>query len=206
MNSFYPYPVDRKPLKPSSYAKLKDVVTKFNSIHKMFDYRHRYGFVVITNELINSLARVLQSHSVLDVGSGTGYLTYRLAQKGINIEACDIDKTGDTYSFNKIWQLDHNKCATEIMHNYSAVILSWPPYDESMALTIAEHVTTQLFIYQGEWLGGCTADDAFFDYLTNNFDEQPSLTKLLNEYHLQFMGVHDHWSVYRRKRVPRRIK
>ena len=51
-------------------------------------------------------------------------------------------------------------------------------------------------IFEGEGYGGCTGDDDFFNYLDEHFTPIKELDDELNEHHIRFPGINDHWWVY----------
>jgi hypothetical protein len=144
-----------------------------------------YGFVLLHSELLQNLACYLRGQKVIDIGSGSGYLSYKLQREGINMTAAD--DTSWNKCFDKIWK--HDTTSIDI-NNFDTIILSWPPMNNDLALQIAKQIKpNQTLIYQGELSGGCTANDEFFEYIESNFNINPIFTNL----HVTFPGKHDGW-------------
>jgi hypothetical protein len=165
----------------------------------------KYGFVILGEATINSLTNICHNKKVVDVGSGLGYLSHRLHSNGIDITAIDFKPTREFYSYLKrsnLWKLDYDQDARDHdLSQYEVIILCWPPYDTSFGYEIASRVQPgQILIYQGEEKGGCTADDNFFDLIYSQFEEFPNDTDLLNQHHSTFLGIHDYWTVYQRRK------
>lgn len=149
-------------------------------------YIGEYGFVLLHNKIIDDLVNYIGSRKVADLGSGSGYLSHRLAERGVDVTA--IDNTNR--QFSKIWKLDIQEDFTKLdLDEYEVLILAWPEMS-SEAFDVATKLKPhQELIYQGESQGGCTADHKFFKYVEQYFKE----TGLFNDNHLRFDGVHDHW-------------
>lgn len=70
-----------------------------------FKLRHKNiklrGFPIITKETLESLTQILKGKRVIDIGCGTGYLSYHLRNNGINIIAIDKDIEDNEYNFKR---------------------------------------------------------------------------------------------------------
>jgi hypothetical protein len=170
--------------------------TTHNSWELRSKFIERYGWSCFSNYIIGRLAAACVGN-VIDVGAGNGYLAHRLEQLGIDVTALD-DGSWDKLT-HTIWKRDITDSVENILiAAYNVVILSWPPYDKPFAHNTAKAmIPGQLLIYIGEGCGGCTGDDAFHEYLDNNFEEQCTD---INEYHTQFYGLHDSIYFYRKNR------
>lgn len=177
----------------------------------VFSYRERevyirkYGFVLLTNEVLTELSTFLSDKKTLDVCAGTGSLCYHLALRGVDISACDIGgEHFHNYGMRSVWKRDHEvDCFTLLPGKYEAVVLSWPQYNTSFAAKVLNAMSVgQFLIYQGEGHGGCTGDDEFFEILeSDEWEVLDELTKRLNDHHVKFQGIYDRWGVYRKKAV-----
>lgn len=161
-------------------------------------YILRYGFVILTTEVISRLSFFLRGLSVLDVGAGAGYLSECLRKRGTRITA--IDNFSHFYfgrdSFRNASRgvVDGDVCNHDVA-KYQAVILSWP--HDGME-TISKMVAGQYLIYQGESYGGCTGSDEFHDCINDEEQFVEVDADFLNEYTLRFDGIHDYWHIYRK--------
>jgi hypothetical protein len=167
-------------------------------------YIAEYGFVLLTAECVDALASLLAGKSVLEVGAGTGFLSHCLAEKGVNVLAQDLASPGESspYRFQKKWKLDHIGPFEEVLTDkYDVVLLSWPCMGSRFAFNVAKAmVKGQVLVYQGEGAGGCTASDAFFDYMeSTDWTFQEEATEGLNRHHRRFPAIHDRWLVFKKQ-------
>lgn len=80
------------------------------------------------------------------------------------------------------------------------MLLTWPPYEMQFALRVAQGmVPGQLLVYEGESQGGCTGDDAFFEFVSQAKMWEPltDMASDLNAVHVTFETSSDHWMVWR---------
>lgn len=220
MISFYPYPLEtkkdisnrtRKIFKDYLRNRIPGRTLSYAQWLRIFEYQNwsenwftrekhirRYGFVIQTTEVISRLSFFLRGLNVLDVGAGAGYLSECLRHRGTRITA--IDNFSHSYcggdSFRKVSRgviecdvRDHD------VAKYQAVILSWP--HDGME-TLSKMVAGQYLIYQGESWGGCTGSDEFHECLNDEEQFVGVDADFLNEYALQFSGIHDRWYIYRK--------
>lgn len=79
--------------------------------------------------------------------------------------------------------------------------MTWPPCNESFAVDVARAmVPGQLLIYEGENGGGCTADSAFFDYVSDRtrWERLFHRSDQLDAVHVTFSMNKDHWLMFRK--------
>ncbi len=162
-----------------------------------------YGFVVLTRETVQALARFIGARKCLDAAAGTGWLSHVLAQEGVNVTASDLGgESPGRYRMRKVWRRDHEGDSLQLLPgDYEVVILCWPPYQRSFGYDVISRMKPgQVLIFQGESAGGCTADDAFFAQLEDEtlWSKDEAATQQLNQDHLRFATVHDRWSVWRK--------
>lgn len=171
--------------------------------------RHRfianYGFMLVTQETLEALVRLCHGKRVLDAGAGTGYLAKALEDHGIDVLAADRKNYSEGkhgYPFRQQFKLDYIGDVTEILPGqFDVVMLCWPCYNKPFGYDVAKRLQPgQTLIYQGEGFGGCTADDAFHEFVGNTqyWQKDDAQTAMLNAAHLQFSGIHDTWQVYQR--------
>jgi hypothetical protein len=76
-----------------------------------------------------------------------------------------------------------------------------PPHDHPFATRVAQAMLPgQLLVYEGEAAGGCTANDAFFEYMADSslWERLSDVSARLNAAHVTLDALHDHWTVWRR--------
>jgi hypothetical protein len=170
-------------------------------------YNREFGFCLFTAECIISLAALCKGKRVLDAGSGSGWLSNRLAQQGIAITAADWtdylqprDKQHG-YPMRSVFRLDHHGDAVALLPgNFDLVLLVWPNLDTPFGEQVAHALRSgQIMILEGEGKGGNTATEEFFDVLSVDFERLDAETLALNEHHRTFPGLHDRWQVLRKK-------
>lgn len=128
-------------------------------------YLNEFGHVLAIREVMDVLAGLLSGVGpVLDAGCGSGYLAKELGRLGIDTFAVD---NGDAKL--PIHQRDaQGDARLHVSDRFGAVLMTWPPCNEPFAFDITRAmVPGQLLIYEGENGGGCTADSAFFDYVSD---------------------------------------
>lgn len=160
------------------------------------------GFPILTQECVFTLAKFLEGKRVIDVGCGSGYLTYHLKNCGVDIVG--VDNYSSSYAHGTMGRAKYihniNCDAKDIDYSkYDVIILSWPDYNTTFAYEIISKLEPgQIIIYQGESWGGCTGDDYFHDFLnsTDRVIELEDVSNSLFEGHVRFSGIHDNWYVY----------
>lgn len=172
---------------------------RFMKHHWMLhNYLHQYGHVLATREVLDALAAQLSGVGpVLDAGCGSGYLSRELASLGI--ETFAVDNGDDRLP---IQQRDaQGDAAAHVSDRFGAVLMTWPPFNESFAFDVARAMLPgQLLIYEGENGGGCTADCAFFDYVSdgNQWETLFHRSDELDAVHVTFSMNKNHWLMFRK--------
>jgi SAM-dependent methyltransferase len=158
------------------------------------EYRSRFGFPLVTAETLNELSKLLAGKRVLDAGSGTGFLSHALSERGISVFAVD-DESAD-YGFSTVFRRDATVDAPNFLpEEFDAVILSWPCRATDFAYRVASSMRPgTTLVYEGEGPGAATAGDDFFR-LTGQWPRQSSANAALNSGHMRFPGLNDRWDV-----------
>ena len=173
------------------------------------EFRKNFGYVVATAEVMTVLAGLLREMGpVLDAGCGSGYLSKELARLGVitfAVDWCDFGQarpSAQGYPINAVYQRDAlGDAAAYVSARFGAVLLTWPPYGQPFALRVAQAMLPgQWLVYEGEDAGGCTADDAFFDFMADSrlWESLPDASCRLNAVHVTLDTLHDHWKVWKR--------
>jgi len=166
-------------------------------------YWAKYGYVLLSKECVEALADLLRGKSVLDVGSGGGFLSHALAAQGVSTVALEVFPPGlepTEQDWRTFWKVDLVEDVRKVdVTAYDALILSWPEHGSPLAFEVASAMKSgQMLVYQGE-IGGCTADDNFFEYLRNEAWEHLEIeSAALNKDHVQFHGINDAWYVFKK--------
>lgn len=185
---------------PLPYPRLADIIEPM-TYRQQWDVREEYtqhvGWSLLTMDTALQLANICYGRRVADLGCGTGYLTHVLRKLGVeDVTAYDMELHPHPF-IDDIQQVDYTNVD---LSQYDIILLSWPPYHEPQAASVATRIQPhQLLIYQGEGYGGCTGDDNFHLMLRSDFVNVEEFTVNLNARHLNFHGIYDSWTVYRKQ-------
>jgi len=162
---------------------------------------HNYGWSVPTQEAITELKKFIGNDTVLSIGSGYGLWAKLLQNIGINAIATtrlsDQDKghmPKENHFFTEVENLDN----IDSLNKYpeaGVLMMSWPPYNDTMAYDTLFHFRGNKIIYIGEGLGGCTGCDRFHNLLYNEWKEVEDMYIDIP----QWQGIHDQVALYTRK-------
>ena len=170
-----------------------------------------YAWAIPDPPSLQFLVDCLAGKSVVEMGAGTGYWAWQLSQLGVDILAYDHappqlagtnryhsprteDERALTGELRSVWfdvQAGEPECIAR--HGDRVLLLCWPPYSDDMAVQSLKAYTGTHLIYIGESDGGCTADEAFFELLTAEWEE------VATHRPVQWWGIHDWITVYERK-------
>lgn len=164
------------------------------------EYNKKYGFFLISEDFLSTSSLLLKNKRVLEVGAGSGFLSYCLQKNGIDITAIDLKVKNNNYGFEKnytnIIQANASDYLSKYNH-YDTIIMSWPNYQTSFAHDVLSKMKSgQRLIYIGEGYGGCTANDDFFDLLSSKVNIDAEQTKLLQKNSYSWPCIHDNIEVY----------
>ncbi len=161
-------------------------------------YLAKYSHAIITNELVESLVNICKDKKVVELGSGSGYLSHLLELEGVDITTVD---TADWYTDKVIRKPDIVGSYREMdFSDYDVVIMSWPNYESNAAAQVLKGLNeNQLFIYCGEGLRGCCGDDDLHITLSQQWGH------LKEDYgvsanSLVFARIKDYWTVYTKRK------
>lgn len=178
---------------------------EFKNMGFLFSVRRQYvkefGYVALTDKFVSNLSSILVGHKVLEVGAGTGFLAHLLSKNGTDIFAIDKKITNNDYQLNhhyyEVFEDDAITHLQSAKQFYDSVIMSWPPYESSMAYEVLQAMYSgQQLIYIGESIGGCTGDDDFFDLLHKKATINQEKTSIVARDFLSFPSIHDRPVVY----------
>lgn len=170
----------------------------------------QYAWAIPDPDSLDFVRQHIGEHGGVEMGAGTGYWCWQLAQLGADMLAYDIAPphiTG-TNHYHSPRNKDHSATTGELRPVYFDVLpgqpeilslypertlfLCWPPMSE-MAGDCLKAYQGKRLVYIGEGDGGCTADEAFFTHLTENWQEVASHRPI------QWWGIHDYITVYERE-------
>lgn len=143
------------------------------------------------------LAKLLDGRGIVEIGAGSGYWAWQMAQAGIDVLAFDPHRPGpdNRYVQHQLYYpvLDgDDRMAAHYPDR--ALLLCWPPYCDPVAADALRAYAGDLLIYIGEGAGGCCADDEFFKVLDAEWDETGE-----SPFHVTWWGIHCRMTAYRRR-------
>lgn len=177
-------------------------VVGFVGIWDSFEYRERYcakyGYVLLSKELIDALVGYLHDKKVLSVMSGSGYLERHLKDNGVDIIATDdyswCNRCPEYFNDAKENGVE-NMDAVEAVKKYGdwadVILLCWPYMDRGaydVLMEMRNHPNT-IMLYEGEDIGGNTADGYFFSEA--DFIYSDPETEKINKVLPRWCGIHD---------------
>ena len=121
-----------------------------------------YSWAVPTVEAVSAIAR--RAPRVLEVGAGSGYWSWQLAQAGVDVVA--VDAAPPAAAWHRVWPGNELAAAGDPSR---ALLLCWPPWNSPMALNALLLHAGDTVVYIGEWNRGC-AEPRFFDSLSKGYD------------------------------------
>jgi hypothetical protein len=163
------------------------------------DYVRRYSWTVTDPETVAFVAEHSRGRLV-DPMAGTGYWGWLLAQLGVDVVSYDLNPP-EPGAEDNIWHRNSSVHSTVLpleavesvkLHGDRTLLLSWPPYGFPAEDVLGAFAGDRL-VYIGEDVGGCCADDAFFEHLESHWVE------VAERVPVQWDGMHDVVKVYDRR-------
>ena len=147
-----------------------------NAFRLRDEYIEHFGFPFLTKEVMSEIDSLLKEnniHKILEVGAGSGFLSYCI-QKYCNAECIATDTNDWAEHFAKeLWKepfvpikkMDACEAIRTYHSDIDMILMSWPCYQDPMAFHVLQMATAYKIpiLYEGEWDGGCCADDEFFE-------------------------------------------
>lgn len=157
----------------------------------------RYAWSIPSPGSVVWIANLTADRGIVEIGAGSGYWAWQLAQAGVDVAAYDPHPAGDGNEFAKYGpyhpvSVGDQSAAAD--HGDRALMLCWPSYCSTFATEALKAYPGDMLIYIGEDWGGCCADDDFFKLLDKAWDkigECPS--------HVTYWGIHCRLNAYTRK-------
>lgn len=183
-----------------SNIQLNNFETKLALMSLRYPFVEKFGFVLLSDKLLDKTSIFLKNKSVCEIGAGTGWLSHNLQKYGVNIIPVDYKSNNNSdFGFKKLHTEVLIQDGIDYLKNnmHDVIILSWPDYDTSFASDILKTLKKgQTLIYIGENKGGCTGDDTFFNLVYEKTKLNNKITYSLQESSLSWTGIHDTWNVF----------
>lgn len=162
-------------------------------------YAIRYmGYAIITKKFIRGLSEYIGDKKCLEIMAGQGCLSKSLQDEGVDIITTDNYSWNGSFNMNDTWIDVEDMDCLEAIRKYgkevSYILCSWIPYKSQIgyeALKLMNEINPECkMIVLGEGLGGCTADDLFFQHLERVDEDE----EFLNHFR-KWGGVYDYASI-----------
>jgi hypothetical protein len=175
--------------------------TRIGSFLSSFRIRDMYlkkAFVVYNYEFMKAVKAFCEMNnirSVSEVLCGTGWLSHWMRKYKVPVKHSVDNKTWKSFQPESYLPLVKEQDAVEHVKKCRKVdmfVMSWPYMDPTAANIWKAMKPGTLLLYIGEWHGGCTADNEFFE-LTEGHDvsNETKGFKEIQDSFVQFWGIHD---------------
>lgn len=145
------------------FSKKFDPVEMMKKTKEKDDYQKSGNYVIITNELIETLSDFLYGKKVLEVMSGTGMLAWHLQENGVDILATDSGEWNlPEIQEGFVKRIDAVQ-ALKKYDNADIILMCWPYMDDAAYKVLKSLNKNQKLICCGE-MNGCTADRDFWNH------------------------------------------
>lgn len=169
-----------------------------------FAFRQLYtksSFIIISDNFLKSLKRMIQNlelSRVVELACGTGWLSHWMKKYDIPIIDSIDNKSWERFEhyLPLVTKMDAVKYVKK-NNTIELFILSWP-YMDNLAKNIWKYMQSgQYLLYIGESCGGCTANDDFFEAISedNYIEDRWNLWQSL----ISFSAIHDRPYLYLKK-------
>ena len=142
-----------------------------------------FGWTELWKEDVDFLEGILQGERVVEVGAGSGWVSWLLSLRGIDVSAYDVGggvdgRGGDTFVEEwKLWPwfriVQKGSVSSLLVNNVdsqSCLLLCWPDLDTHLATDALNAFRGNMFVYIGEsGEDSCTAEMSFFQSLSENW-------------------------------------
>jgi len=199
MNDFNPYLREFERLRPELAAP-RDPVGSLHGAGGMSAHERRawcvrrYAFALPTEPALALIARYAP---IVELGAGTGYWSFLLRRRGVDVVAYDLappDRLPNPNALRPLTWTGVEQGGVDVLAAYPdrALFLCWPAYRDPFAVEALTAYAGRTLLYIGEPAGGHTADDSFFELLEREWTPESRLA-LPN-----WPGTRDTLSVYSR--------
>ena len=171
-----------------------DVTTEAFKLREQWIKKGMYALV--SWQWVKPLVEWMGDRKCLEVMAGRGWLSLALQSLGVNIIATDnyswIRERHWDEPVTEVEELDSVEAVKKYGKDIDLLIISWPYMDDIAYKTIKKlhEVNPDVqIIYIGENMGGCTADDEFFEHFREINNEE--FKKVVGKFQ-SWWGLHDY--------------
>lgn len=161
-------------------------------------------FVAYNHELLTAISDFCALNnikSVSEILAGTGWFSHWMMKYGVPVKHVTDNKSWKPYKLQKNF-LPMVKKMNAVQHvkrcrTVDMFVMSWPYMDPVAANVWKAMKPGTLLLYIGEDMGGCTADDEFFQ-LTEGREVEPEGFQAIYDNFVRFTGLHDRPVLFRK--------
>lgn len=164
-----------------------------------------HAFVVYTDEMLKAMKTFCDKHKmkiVHEVCCGTGWFSHWMKKYGIPLKEAVDNKTWKTYKLeNKFLPFVKQDDAARFVKqsgDADMFVLSWPYMDPLAHMIWKNMKPGQYLMYIGEGYGGCTADEGFFNAVSQHQVRDDKEFNEIAKAFVQFNGLHDLPELYKK--------
>lgn len=149
--------------------KILDEKYRDNLNIRMLYFKNRISWAVPNQDFIKTCQEFVDDDSILSIGSGRSFIEKLFLLKKIKVHPTDNYKWQMNGHFCKVEKINH-KNAIKKYSDANVLMLIWPPHSDPMASESLKLFKGNKVIYVGEGIGGCTANNKFFDLLNKEWN------------------------------------
>lgn len=167
---------------------------EFDNFYYRRNFTQYLSWAIPSKTVLNEIIKFVGDDFVIEAASGTGIWSFLMMLYGLKVMPTDYFQDHEQFSIKYIDQFintfENNQ---DLFPFFNVLFLSWPSYKDNWSTEILRQFKGNKFIYIGESLYGCCANDEFFEELENNWEFESSYN------HISWGGIHDYIGMYRRK-------
>lgn len=151
----------------------------------------KYAWAIPTPEVVQFIRENYLKGGIYEIGAGSGYWARMITQQWEHNDYYAFDD----YSTHAFSHRYYNVEEVPILHfEGESIFFCWPTYTQEWAFSQLQAHQPKRVLYVGEGLGGCCAEDKFFDFLETNYIELEDLPKILSH-----KNIHDNFRIWEKK-------
>lgn len=161
----------------------------------------RYSWSILSPSDRTWMAEQTGGRSIVEIGAGSGYWAWQLAQGGIDVIAYDPAPVGQDNRYcahGPYFPVWHGSASCVRYHQDRVLLMVWPPKGGSHAAMALSMYEGEILVYAGLPAGRCTADEQFYSLLEQEWDMVS-----VAEGHVSWCNAQDSLAVFRRRKLVR---
>jgi hypothetical protein len=152
----------------------------------------KYSWAIPNREAIEAIVSL--GRPIVEIGAGYGYWAKLISEAGGKIKCFDeVPRNIHLSSLPTWYNVEAGGPEKAAENTDHALMLCWPPYNESMAADALRCYSGEYLIYVGESYGGCTGDNNFHEMLIAGWEKIDDISIP------QWPRIHDYLVIYKRR-------